>query len=67
MVNINLETVAEFRKMFKEQYGVEYSDKEAWEATHNLLGFFDLLLEMDREQHPENYRNRKDKSGNVIE
>jgi protein-tyrosine-phosphatase len=36
--------------LFKKEYGVEYSDKEAWEATHNLLGFFDLLLKMDRKQ-----------------
>ncbi len=32
----------------------EYSDKEAWEATHNLLGALDLLLEMDRKQQKQN-------------
>ena len=55
MVHITPQTVESFKKMFKEQYGVEYSDQEAWEATNNLLGAFDLLLQMDRKQHPENY------------
>lgn len=54
MLQINPETVDRFKKMFKEQYGVEYSDKEAWEATHNLLGAFDLLLEVDRKQEKQN-------------
>ncbi|MDO8492195.1 MAG: hypothetical protein Q7S34_00950 [bacterium] len=55
MVHITPETVERFKQMFKREYGVEYSDKEAWEATNNLLGAFDLLLKMDRKQHPENY------------
>ena len=59
MVHIAPESVEHFKKMFKEKYGVEYSDKEAWEATHNLLGVFDLLLKEDRKQHPENYTNKK--------
>lgn len=60
MVHIAPETVESFKKMFKEQYGVEYSDSEAWEATHNLLGFFDLLLKEDRRQHPENYKKKSE-------
>lgn len=42
--------------MIKKEYGVEYSDQEVWEATHNLLGAFEWLLEQDRKQHPENYK-----------
>jgi len=56
MVHISPETVEKFKKMFKEEYGVEYSDEEAWEATHNFLGFFDLLLKLDRKQQ----KNEKD-------
>jgi hypothetical protein len=48
MVQLSPETVQDFKKMFKEEYGVEYSDAEAWEAAHNLVGFFDLLLKVDR-------------------
>ncbi len=56
MVHITPETVENFKQMFKREYGVEYSDQEAWEAAHNLIGFFDLLLKVDRRENPENYR-----------
>mgnify|MGYP001292093670 CR=1 FL=1 len=59
MVHISPETVEKFKEMFKKEYGVDYSDQEAWEATHNLIGAFDLLLQMDRKQHPENYKKQK--------
>lgn len=58
MVHITPETVAKFKKRFKEDYGVEYTDKEAWEATHNLLGVFEWLLKQDMKQNPENYRKK---------
>ncbi len=63
MVHINPETVQEFKQTIKEEYGVEYSDKEAWEAMHNLVGFFDLLLKMDRRQNPELYKRKDTKDG----
>lgn len=56
MVYIAPETVARFKKMFKREYGVDYSDSEAWEATHNLLGVFDWLLKQDMKQNPQNYQ-----------
>ena len=59
MVHISSETIEKFKKMFKKEYGVDYSDQEAWEATHNLVGAFDLLLQMDRKQHPENYKKKQ--------
>jgi hypothetical protein len=65
MVHITPETVESFKQMFKKQYGVEYSDKEAWEATHNLLGAFEWLLKEDRKQHPENYQKNSEKQGGV--
>ncbi len=60
--HISPETVAGFKKMFKEEYGADYSDKEAWEATHNLLGAFDWLLKQDMKQHPENYKKQNSES-----
>lgn len=66
MVHISPETVASFKKMFKEQYGVEYSDSEAWEATHNLLGAFDWLLKQDMKQNPHLYKKtNSDEQGGV--
>ncbi len=45
---LSKQTVDEFKKIFKEEYGVEYTDQEAWEAAHNLVGFFDLLHKIDQ-------------------
>ncbi len=59
MVHITPESVEQWRKTFKEQYGVDYSDQEAREAASNLVGLFDLLLKMDRKQHPENYEQKQ--------
>ncbi len=55
MVHITKDTVDRFKEMFKEQYDVDYTDQEAWEATHNLLGAFEWLLKEDRKQNPERY------------
>ncbi len=66
MVHITPDTVERFKKMFKKNYGVEYSDKEAWEATYNLLGAFDWLLKQDMKQNPQNYKKQNsDKRGRV--
>lgn len=42
-------TVKEFRRIFREEYGVEWTRQEAHEAAHNLVSYFELLIEMDRE------------------
>ena len=60
MVQLSSETVQEFKKLFKEEYGVEYSDAEAWEAAHNLVGFYDLLLKIDQRNKE---RNSETKGG----
>lgn len=52
--------------MFKEEYGADYSDAEAWEATHNLLGAFDWLLKQDMKQNPHLYKKtNSDEQGGV--
>lgn len=66
MVHITPETVSKFKKMFKEEYGADYSDAEAWEATHNLLGAFDCLLKQDMKQNPHLYKKtNSDEQGGV--
>jgi len=47
-MNLSKEQVEKFRKLFKEEYGKEYTYKETYEATSNLLGFFGLLWRIDR-------------------
>lgn len=39
-VQLSKERVAEFKKLFEEEYGVKYTDEEAHEAAHNLVNFF---------------------------
>lgn len=49
MTQISKERSLELQKIFKEEYGKELSFAEADEAANNLVGFFDLLLKIDRE------------------
>jgi hypothetical protein len=53
MVSLSKESVEEFRRIFKEVYGADYTYEEAWEAAHNLVGFFDLLARLDFKQKQE--------------
>lgn len=39
--------IDEFKKIFKEGYGVDYTDLGARGAANNLVGFFELLLKID--------------------
>lgn len=55
---LSKETIDEFKKIFEEEYGVKWTDQEASEATHNLVGFFRLLWEIDqRSKREENIKN----------
>ena len=55
MAYITQDTVDKFKEMFKKEYGVEYTNEDAWKATSNLLNVFEWLIKEDRKQHPENY------------
>lgn len=48
-MEISQERLDEFKRIFKEDYGKEYTDAEAREAASNLLDFFELLIKMARE------------------
>jgi hypothetical protein len=39
----------------KKQKDREVENTEDWEARQNLLGFFSLLLEVDKRINPQNY------------
>lgn len=45
----------------KEEFGIEYPDKEAWEAAHNFYNLFHLLYKMDQKQNPKNYKKVENK------
>lgn len=40
--------IKEFKKIFKEEFGKELSDKEAFESGTNLLNYFKLLLKINK-------------------
>jgi len=48
MIQFSKERILEWQKIFKEEYSKELTYEEAYEAAHNLVGFFDLLLKIDR-------------------
>ena len=48
MVQLSRERILEWQKLFKEEYGKEFTYEEAYEAAHNLVGFFDLLLKINK-------------------
>ncbi len=60
MVQLSKERILEWQKIFKENQGVEYTFAEAEEAADNLIGFFDLLLKIDRRNNDE-LKKSKDK------
>jgi len=58
-MQISKETIKKFQGIFEKDYGRKLNKKEAFEATHNLLGFFDLLLKIDMRKNPQRYKLRK--------
>ena len=58
-MEISEETIKRFQKTFEKDYGKKLSKKEAFEATYNLLRFFDLLLKIDRRINPHLYKKTK--------
>ncbi len=55
-MHISEETIKRFQKIFEKDYGRKLNKKEAYEATYNLLGFFELLLKVDRRINPQLYK-----------
>jgi len=60
-MQISEETIKEFQEIFEKDYGRKLNKKEDFEAIHNLLGFFDLLLKIDMRISPQRY-NKKNKN-----
>jgi len=58
MPQLSKERISEFQRVFKGEYGKKLSFAEATEAANNLIGFFDLLLKIDR-------RNKKEEQNQI--
>ena len=55
-MKISEKRIIELQKIFKEEYGKKLSFAEAKEVSNNLVGYFDLLLKIDRRNNPEKYK-----------
>ncbi len=51
MANLSDESIRDFQRIFKEQYGKEMSWEEAADAGGRLVDFFELLYKIDRRTH----------------
>ncbi|MFH1824402.1 MAG: hypothetical protein ABH873_04155 [Candidatus Firestonebacteria bacterium] len=47
MVQVPKNRILNLQRILKEEYGKKLSFAEATEAANNLVGFFDLLAEID--------------------
>ncbi len=45
---LSKESIKEFKKIYKEEFGKEISDQKAYETGDNLVNFFKLLYKIDR-------------------
>jgi hypothetical protein len=55
---ISDKTIQEYRGAIKREYGADISFEEASEHVHNLVGFFDVLFQIDMRDNPEKYGRR---------
>lgn len=64
-MSLSKEEIQEFKNIFSEKYGKELSWEEAEEYGNNLVGYFELLIDLDRknkeldrrlEMHPQGFQ-----------
>jgi len=59
MPNLFHDDILRWQKHWKEEWEIDYTYEEAFEATSNWLGFWQLLLEIDMKQNPDLYKKPK--------
>lgn len=47
---LNDESIQKFKDIFEKEYGRKFTWQEAADAAYNLVGFFELLLKIDRKE-----------------
>ena len=57
------EYLEKFKKIFKDKYGHEYTDEEAYGAARNLLGFVEILIESAQKEAIKERRLKKEPKG----
>lgn len=62
-MEISKEYLEDFKKTFKDKYGKEYTDQEAYEAASNLLGLVEALITSAQKQLAMEKRLKKEPQG----
>ena len=55
MMQLTNKQIKEYQCIHKKQYGKKLSLEEASKSAYNLIGFFELLLKIDRRVNKQNY------------
>lgn len=58
VLNFTDKTIQEYRDVIKEEYSAEISWEEAVEHVNTLVGYFDVLLQIDMRDNPKKYGRR---------
>jgi len=66
-MEISKERIAEFKKLFQEKSDREITDAEAYEGAHNLVGFFEVLLECEQRDRQRQRRLKKEPEGFTLD
>jgi hypothetical protein len=66
-MEISRERLGELKRIFKEDYGKELTDKEAYEAGYNILHFSELLIDMAQEHYRWDEKVEEDPKGFAME
>lgn len=59
MIEPSDDFVKHIQEIMKEKSGKDISHEEAWDGAYNLLGFFNLLLKIDRRIEKNNKKSGK--------
>ena len=47
-MDLSQQAIDEYKQIYKKEFGKEISDDEARKQGNNLIGFFEVLLKIDR-------------------
>jgi len=46
-MSLSSKTIEDFKRIYKEEFGIELTDSEAQEYANNLVRYFELLIKVD--------------------
>lgn len=46
-MSLSSKTIEDFKRVYKEEFGIELTDSEAQKHSNNLVKYFELLIRVD--------------------